>query len=84
MMIQIMKTLFTAEAVSKGGRSGTIQTSDGLTLLLTQTEALSYATHLAQVAAQNEPQPDRAQALAGVGKDMANLYHEVFSLLLAK
>ena len=55
-----------------------------LTLLLTQTEALSYATHLAKVAAQNEPQPDRAQALAGVGQDMANLYHEVFDLLLAK
>jgi len=26
----IMKTLFTAEAISKGGRSGTIQTPDGL------------------------------------------------------
>ena len=25
-----MKTLFTAEAISKGGRSGTIQTLDGL------------------------------------------------------
>src|ERR1041384_259411 len=25
-----MKTLFTAEAISKGGRSGTIQTADGL------------------------------------------------------
>ena len=25
-----MKTLFTAEAISKGGRSGTIQTPDGL------------------------------------------------------
>ena len=28
-----------------------------LTLLLTQTEALSYAWHLAKVAADNEPQP---------------------------
>jgi organic hydroperoxide reductase OsmC/OhrA len=25
-----MKTLFTAEAISKGGRSGTIETPDGL------------------------------------------------------
>lgn len=25
-----MKTLFTAEAISRGGRSGTIQTPDGL------------------------------------------------------
>jgi hypothetical protein len=55
-----------------------------LTLLLTQTEALSYAWHLAQVAGENEPQSDRARALAGVSKDMENLYHEVFVMLLSK
>jgi hypothetical protein len=55
-----------------------------LTLLLTQTEALSYAWHLAQVTGENEPQPDRARALAGVSEDMQNLYHEVFALLLSK
>jgi hypothetical protein len=55
-----------------------------LTLLLTQTEALSYAWHLAKVAGENEPQPDRARALAGVSKDMENLYHEVFVLLQSK
>jgi len=55
-----------------------------LTLLLTQTEALSYAWHLAQVAGENESQPDRARALAGVSKDMENLYHEVFVMLLSK
>ena len=55
-----------------------------LTLLLTQTEALSYAWHLAKVAGENESQPDRARALAGVSGDMENLYHEVFALLLAK
>jgi hypothetical protein len=55
-----------------------------LTLLLTQTEALSYASHLAKVAGENEPQPDRARALAGVSEDMQNLYHEVFVLLLSK
>ena len=55
-----------------------------LTLLLTQTEALSYAWHLAKVAGENEPQPDRARALAGVSKDMENLYHEVFVMLLTK
>jgi hypothetical protein len=62
------------------------QTGDAfeLTLLLTQTEALSYAWHLAKVAAENESQPDRARALAGVSKDMENLYHEVFVLLLSK
>jgi hypothetical protein len=55
-----------------------------LTLLLTQTEALSYAWHLAEVTGQNEPQPGRARALAGIGEDMQNLYHEVFELLLSK
>ena len=55
-----------------------------LTLLLTQTEALSYAWHLAKVTGENESQPDRARALAGVSKDMENLYREVFVLLLSK
>jgi hypothetical protein len=55
-----------------------------LTLLLTQTEALSYAWHLAVVASLNEPQPDRARALVGIGVDMDNLYHEVFVMLLSK
>jgi hypothetical protein len=55
-----------------------------LTLLLTQTEALSYAWHLAKVAGENEPQPDRARALAGVSEDMEKLYHEVFVMLLLK
>ena len=55
-----------------------------LTLLLTQTEALSYASHLARVGSEHEPQPAHAQALAGIGEDMQNLNHEVFILLLAK
>jgi hypothetical protein len=55
-----------------------------LTLLLTQAQALSYGWHLAKVAAENESQPDRARALAGVSQDMENLYHEVFALLLPK
>ena len=55
-----------------------------LTLLLTQTEALSYAWHLAKVAAENEPDPERAHALVGVSQDMKNLYQEVFMLLLSK
>jgi hypothetical protein len=55
-----------------------------LTLLLTQTEALSYAGHLATVGGENDPQPDRARALAGVSKDMENLNHEVFAMLLSK
>jgi hypothetical protein len=55
-----------------------------LTLLLTQTEALSYASHLAKVAGENEPQPEHARALAGLSEDMQNLYHEVFVLLLSQ
>jgi hypothetical protein len=55
-----------------------------LTLLLTQTEALSYAWHLAKVAGENEPQPERARALAGVSKDMENFYREVFAQLLSQ
>jgi hypothetical protein len=55
-----------------------------LTLLLTQTEALNYAWHLAEVAAKNEPQPNRAQALNRLGDEMQNLYREVFTLILSK
>jgi hypothetical protein len=55
-----------------------------LTLLLTQTEALNYAWHLAKVTGENEPQPERAHALAGISEDMENLYHEVFTMLLSK
>ena len=55
-----------------------------LSLILTQTEALSYGWHLAEVAAENDPQPDRARALAGVSEDMERLYKEVFALLLSK
>lgn len=55
-----------------------------LTLLLTQTEALSYAWHLAKIASESDAQPDRARALAGVREDMQNLYHEVFAMLLSK
>ena len=55
-----------------------------LTLLLTQTEALSYAWHLAEVASENESQPDRVRELAGVSEEMKNLYQEVFAMLLSK
>lgn len=55
-----------------------------LTLLLSQSEALSYAWHLAKVASENDSQSDRARAVAGVSQDMKNLYQEVFALLLSK
>ena len=55
-----------------------------LSLLLTQAQALSYAWHLAKVAGENEVQPERARALAGLSEDMANLYHEVVRLLFSR
>jgi hypothetical protein len=55
-----------------------------LALLLTQTEALNYAWHLAKVASENETQAERAAALEGLSKDMESLYHEEFALLLSK
>jgi hypothetical protein len=70
----------TKEKELLGQSGGTFE----LTLLLTQTEALSYAWHLAEVTEKNEPQPERARALADISEDMQNLYHEVFVLLLSK
>lgn len=62
------------------------QTGDAfeLSLLLTQAQALTYAWHLAKVAGENDAQPERAQALAGVSKDIEQLYHEVVGLLLSR
>lgn len=53
-------------------------------LLLTQAQALSYAWHLAKVAAENESRPEHVRALAGLSEDMESLYHEVFVLMLAR
>jgi hypothetical protein len=77
----------TREAIASTRKKELLSQTGGefeLTLLLTQAEALSYASHLAKVASENESQPDRARALAGVSEDMATLYHEVFVRLLSK
>jgi hypothetical protein len=77
----------TREAIASTKKKELLGQTSGefeLTLLLTQTEALSYAWHLAKVAGENESQPDRARALAGMSEDMENLYHEVFVMLLSK
>jgi len=55
-----------------------------MSLLLSQASALSYGWHLAKVAGDNEFRPDHARALAGVSKDMENLYREMFLLLLSR
>jgi hypothetical protein len=55
-----------------------------LRLLLTQTEALKYAWHLAMVAESKETNPDRIRGLAVLSEQMKDLYNQVFELLLAK
>ena len=53
-------------------------------LLLTQAEALSYASHLAKVAAKNEPQPDRAREFTVLSDEMQRLYSQVIALLSSR
>jgi hypothetical protein len=50
-------------------------------LLLTQTEALSYGWHLAQVAAQNSTSPAEVQAFKSMSETMENLYNQVIASL---
>jgi len=50
-------------------------------LLLTQTEALSYAWHLARVAAAHENNPDRARGLTSFSETMQTLHNRTVSLL---
>ena len=52
--------------------------------LLTQTEALSYAWHLAEVAAAHEPEPRRSDELRTLGQTMRTLYDEVLALLVSR
>lgn len=55
-----------------------------LNLLLTQTEALNYGWHLAEVTSKNETEPNHARALAGLAAEMHNLYNAVIMQLLSK
>jgi hypothetical protein len=55
-----------------------------LTLLLSQTEALSYAWHLAKVAAKSETRPERVRALTDISDEMEQLYGQVFALLRSR
>ena len=52
-----------------------------MTLLLTQIEALNYASHLAKVAGANDAQPDRARYLAGLSEQMRKLEEQVIARL---
>lgn len=52
-----------------------------LDLLLTQSEALSYAWHLAKVAAANEPNSGHARLLNNLSSEMKSLHGQVLSLM---
>jgi hypothetical protein len=45
---------------------------------------LSHDWRLAKVTGENELQPDRARAQAGLSEDMRKLYQEVFARWLSK
>ncbi|HMJ89155.1 MAG TPA: hypothetical protein VK530_05030 [Candidatus Acidoferrum sp.] len=53
-------------------------------LLLTQSEALSYGTHLALVAAENEPQPARAQEFSALSAQLKSLHEQVLAMLRSR
>jgi len=53
-------------------------------LLLTQSEALSYAWHLAEVAASREPDPRRSSGLNALSQSMKSLYDQTMALLKAR
>ena len=53
-------------------------------LLLTQAEALSYGVHLAEVAADNEPQRDRAREFSSLSAQLKQLHEQVLAMLRKK
>ncbi|MES2308518.1 MAG: hypothetical protein V4507_06615 [Verrucomicrobiota bacterium] len=53
-------------------------------LLLTQTEALSYASHLAYVAANNDENSERSKETLKISKKMESLYDRTVALLAIK
>ena len=55
-----------------------------LNLLMTQTEALNYGWHLAEVTSKSEPQPEHTRALADMAEELHNLYNAVLMQLLSK
>jgi hypothetical protein len=53
-------------------------------LLLTQAEALNYGAHLAQVAADNDPEPERARELSKLSAELKLRYDQVLAMLRTK
>ncbi len=52
-------------------------------ILLTQSEALNYGAHLALVAAENEPEPTRAQDFSNISTQLKQLQEQVLGMLRA-
>jgi hypothetical protein len=52
-------------------------------LLLTQTEALSYGSHLAKVAAENSPLPEQAREFHVLDRTLDNLFQQVVAKMRA-
>ena len=52
-------------------------------LLLTQAEGLGYGTHLARIAAENAPDPGRADQLFIISKELDRLHADTLALLRA-
>ena len=55
-----------------------------LSLLLTQSEAMNYGWHLAEVAGKNDSRPERACYLAGLSEQMKGFYQDIYRLMLSR
>lgn len=55
-----------------------------LSLLLTQSEAMNYGWHLAEVAARNDSRPERARYLKALSEQMKGFYKDIYQLLLTR
>jgi hypothetical protein len=74
----------TRDAISKDKEHELLhQSHDRLefTLLLTQVEALNYASHLAKVAAENDSNSERSHYLMTLSNEMTGLHEEVVTRL---
>jgi hypothetical protein len=55
-----------------------------MSLFLSQAEALSYGSHLAKVAAENDTHPYRKHYLEGLSEELKGLNHQLVSLMLSR
>jgi hypothetical protein len=55
-----------------------------LSLLLTQSEAMNYGWHLAEVTGKNDSRPERARYLADLSVQMKHFYQEIYALMLSR